>query len=166
MNKMDSNFKELIDDAIHSINLDPNGELTQLKIRTILEFITELKDLPWYLYFIVLFLLACSHCQMDDDLKQLYQNTNLKIANFLLNYNYFPLTENKVKEYYDPNIANAILPLTELSANIHKSGDIVHFVERKYVDATGRKFVAITEPDYNERQSLLQFKLNERLKSE
>lgn len=162
---MDNTFRELVDDVIASINDDSNSDLTQLKIHSILELINELGDLPPHLYFIVLFLLASSHCKMNEETRNLYLETNRKIAIFLLDYNYFPLHEKDVIDYYDPNLANAIGPLTELSANIHKNGDIIHFVERKYMDSTGRKFIGVDVPDYNEQQSLLQFRLNELLKS-
>ena len=163
---MDNNFVELIRDVIDSINSDSEGALTQVKIKTVLELINDIDNLPPYLYFIVLFLLASSHCLMDEETKQLYYTTNQKIATFLLNYKYFPMTEAQVKDYFDPNLANAIGPLSELSANIHKSGDIIHFVEHKYMDATGRKFIEIEVPNYNERQSILQFRLSQQLKSE
>lgn len=163
---MDNNFTELIQDVIASINLEPDSELTQIKIKTILEFINDIKDFPPYIYFITLFLLASSHCAMDSEVTELYHKTNQKIANFLLNYRYFPMTEAQVREYFDPNLANAIEPLNELTANIHKSGDIVHFIEHKYIDATGRKFVKIEVPNYDERQSILQFRLSEQLKAD
>lgn len=163
---MDNNFNTLINEVLDSINLDPNSELTQLKIKTVLQIIDELTDLPPYIYFIVIFLLAISDSAMTEEVQTFYHKVNKKITIFLINYNYFPMTEKDVKEYYDPNLANALPPLRELSVNVHKSGDIIHFVEHKYIDGTGRKFVSISVPDYNERQSILQFRLSEQLKSE
>ena len=163
---MDNNFADLINETLSAIDSDTNSEFTQLKVKTILDFINDLNDLPSHIYFIVLFLLAVSTYCLQSTLADLYLKVNNKIINFLMNYNYFPLCASDVKEYYDSNLANAILPLTELSANVHKSGDIVHFIEHKYQDATGRKFVSISVPNYDERQSILQFRLSEQLKSE
>ena len=166
MHKMDNNFYNLINEVLEAVDTDPTNELTELKVESVLEIINELVDLPPYLFAITTFLLGIAPYEKNPKLLNLYNMVTRKIASFLIAYNYFPLTESSVRDYYDPNLANAIAPLNETHTNVHKSGDIIHFIEHKYTDATGRKFVSITVPNYDEHSSLLQVRLHEQLQSE
>ena len=166
MKRMDNNFGLLINDVLESIDNDPLNELTEVKVKTLLDAIYEVNDLPPHIFFIVTFLLAITSYQKSEEIDLLYKKVASKITMFLVNYDYFPLSSQGIKEYFDSNLANAILPLNEYEANVHKTGDIIHFTEHKYTDATGRKFISISTPNYDKQQSLLQFRLSEQLKSE
>ena len=165
---MDNNLQNLIEEVAIAAIETPESLITQLKINDVLDIIGEMNDPEKYLQYILKLLLTLSIITLSPEVYSNYTTITKRVLVLLSTYKFIDneCEEKKEKDYYDPNMANALPPLNEISTNVHKSGDIVHFIERRYIDATGRKFVAIDVPNYDPQTALLQYRLHEQLQSE